>query len=204
MSVATVDTPEELSALHRPGCVAVLWWRQPITSFQDWIDALAPEQLPTARLILCAQDVRPALTSISTVFGTPECAERSLLIDDVAALAEIFAGLMRASHLRLRLDVMTSNACRDFQFDPVPARLICTYRGTGTQYSISTDVVESRQVFTVPTGVPIVMRGAYGPGHLRSGLRYRAPPIEGLGETRLVLDLDPVRCQELPTHQLPH
>ena len=63
--------------------------------------------------------------------GLPDGAERARLVDDAAALADIFAGLMRARHLRLRFDVVTTNACRKFHIDAVTARLICTYRGTG-------------------------------------------------------------------------
>jgi hypothetical protein len=113
-------------------------------------------------------------------------------VDDIAALAEIFAGLMRARWLRLRLDVVTTNACRRFHIDAVTARLVCTYRGTGTQYGISTDGAEPRRIFTVPTGSPIVLRGTLWPEHPRSGLLHRSPPIEGTGETRALLVLDPV------------
>jgi hypothetical protein len=113
-------------------------------------------------------------------------------VDDIAALAEIFAGLMRARWLRLRLDVVTTNACRRFHIDAVTARLVCTLRGTGTQYGISTDGAEPRRVFTVPTGSPIVLRGTLWPEGPRSGLLHRSPPIEGTGETRALLVLDPV------------
>jgi len=43
-----------------------------------------------------------------------------------------------------------------------------------------------------PTGAPILLRGTLWPEHPRSGLLHRSPPIEGTGETRLVLVLDPV------------
>jgi hypothetical protein len=66
------------------------------------------------------------------------------------------------------------------------------YRGTGTQYGISTDGAEPRRIFTVPTGAPILLRGTRWPEHPRSGLLHRSPPIEGTGETRAVLVLDPV------------
>lgn len=88
----------------------------------------------------------------------------------------------------LRLDVVTRNACRRFHIDAVTARLVCTYRGTGTRYGVSTGGGEPRRVFTVPTGSPIVLRGMRWPETPLSGLLHRSPPIEGTGETRLVLD----------------
>jgi hypothetical protein len=192
IGVGVAERPEGLSALHRPGCAAVIWRRQPLPAFQSWIDTLDPRLLPQARLILRPQAVRDAAAQVCEACGTPACPEREHLVDDIAALAEIFAGLMRARWLRLRLDVVTTNACRRFHIDAVTARLVCTWRGTGTQYGISTDGAEPRRVFTVPTGSPIVLRGTLWPERPRSGLLHRSPPIEGTGETRLLLVPDPV------------
>ena len=190
--VGVADTPEGLSAINRPGYAAAIWRRQPLPSFQGWVDRLDPARLPRARLILRPAAVRDAVTALCDDAGTPEGTERTKLVDDVAALADIFSGLMRASFLRLRLDVVTTNACRKFHIDAVTARLICTYRGTGTQYGLSTDGAGPRRVFTVPTGAPILLRGTLWPENPRAGLLHRSPPIDGTGETRLVLVLDPI------------
>lgn len=188
-AVAVADTPEELSAIHKPGSAAAIWRRQPLPTFQTWIDALDPARLPQARLILRPADVRAAGSELCAAAGTPECPERDLLIDDICALADIFVGLMPSPFLRLRLDVVTTDACRKFHIDAVTARLVCTYRGRGTQYGIGKN---PRRIFTVATGAPVLLRGTLWPETPRSGLLHRSPPIAGTGETRLVLVLDPV------------
>ena len=104
----------------------------------------------------------------------------------------VFARLAPAPYLRLRFDVVTTNACRKFHVDFITARLICTYRGPGTQYGISADGSEPRRVFSVPTGAPILLRGKLWPERPNSGLLHRSPAIEGTGETRSVLVLDPI------------
>lgn len=192
IGAGVADTPEGLSAIHRPGCAAAIWRRQPLPGFQPWIDTLGPDVLPTARVILRPDTVREAAAEICDASGTPAGPQRDRLVDDIAALADIFAGLMRARWLRLRLDVVTTNACRRFHLDAVTARLVCTYRGTGTQYGISTDGGAPQRIFTVPTGAPFVLRGTLWPERPRSGLLHRSPPIEGTGQTRLVLVLDPI------------
>lgn len=204
IGVGVADTPEGLSAIHRPGCAAAIWRRNPLPEFQSWIDALEPAQLPSARVVLRPEDVRRAVVQVCEASGTPDCRERLRLVDDTAALAGLFAGLMRASYLRLRFDVVTTNACAKFHIDAVTARLVCTYRGTGTQYGISTDGAEPRRVFTVPAGAPILLRGKLWPEQPKSGLLHRSPPIEGTGETRLVLVLDPVEDPDFASHQLAH
>lgn len=191
-SISLAEAPEDLSAIHQPGCNAAIWHRQTLPGFQTWIDEIDPGQLPKARVILHPQQVHDAASHICDVCGTPNCPERALLIDDVAALAGIFAGLMHAQYLSLRLDVVTTNACRKFHVDTVTARLICTYRGTGTQYGISVGSVDPQVVHTVPTCAPILLRGKLWPEQTQQNLLHRSPPIEGTGETRLVLVLDPI------------
>lgn len=195
--VGLTDEPEGLSAIKHPGCAAAIWRRQPVNNFQSWIDTLEPEQLPKARMIVPFWNVREAASQICDICGTPNCHERNQLVDDTAALAEIFVGLMPASHLQLRFDVVTTNACRKFHIDAVTARLVCTYRGTGTQYGVSTDGAEPQQIFTVPTGAPILLRGTLWPEEPSSSLRHRSPPIEGTGETRLLLVLDQINDEEV-------
>ncbi|WP_424832293.1 DUF1826 domain-containing protein [Ruegeria sp.] len=190
--VAIAETPEALSAIRDQGCAAVVWRRNPLQRFQSWIDALPPECLPKARLILRPEAVRQAVLEVCEASGTPNDSERDSLVDDVAALSDIFADLMGAEWLRLRLDVVTTNACRRFHIDAITARLVCTYRGTGTQCGISTDGTEPGRIFTVPTAAPILLRGTRWPEQPASGLLHRSPPIEGSGQTRLVLVLDPV------------
>jgi hypothetical protein len=191
-SVRLADTPEGLAVIHRPDCAAAIWRRSPAPTFQAWIDALHPDLLPRARVMLRPEDVREAATQICETCGTPESPERAMLVDDTAVLARIFADLMRARFLALRFDVIATNACRKFHIDTVTARLVCTYRGTGTQYGFPTVDADPPEIFTVATGAPILLRGKLWPERPTAGLRHRSPPIEGTGETRLVLVLDPI------------
>lgn len=192
VGVGVAYTPEALSEFVRPDIAAAIWRRQPLPGFQSWIDSLDLELLPNARVTLRPDDARETITQICDVAETPDCPERQTLIDDAAALADIFAGLTQSRYLQLRFDVVTTNACRKFHVDVVTARLVCTYRGTGTQYGISTDGADPSRIFTVPTGAPILLRGKLWPPRPDSGLVHRSPPIEGTGETRLLLVLDPV------------
>lgn len=190
--VFVAQKARDLSAIRRPGCAAAIWRRQPAPGFQAWIDGLDPARLPRARIILRPQAVRAAAVQICEVSGTPDSVERDVLVEDIATLADMFAELMHARWLRVRLDVVTTNACRRFHVDAVTARLLCTYRGTGTHYGVSTNGDTPVHIHTVPTGAPILLRGTLWPEMPRSGVLHRSPPIEGTGETRLVLVIDPV------------
>lgn len=196
VGVAVADYPEGLAAILKPGCAAAIWRRQPEHRFQNWIDRLDPSALPAGRIMLRPDTVQAAVTDLCDIAGTPVCPEREQLIGDMAALSDLFAKLVQTPYLRLRLQPVTSNACRKFHIDVMTARLICTYRGQGTQYGISTDGQDPTRVFSVATGAPILLRGTLWPEKPLSGLLHRSPPIEGTGETRLVLVLDVVNDPE--------
>lgn len=201
--VDLASTPEGLAAIHQPGCAAVIWSRTPLPAFQSWLNDLAPEHLPRTRMILRPERVRAALQALTQTAGTPAGTGREMLINDVSAMADIFARVTGAPYLRLRLDVISGNACRKFHIDAVTARLVCTYRGTGTQCGTAPDGAEPNRIFTVPTGAPIILRGTLWPAQPDTGLLHRSPPIEGTGETRLVLVLDPVAdLENEPEHEV--
>lgn len=192
VGVGIADTPEGLATIHKPGCAAVIWRRQLLQGVEAWIDQLFPSRLPSARLILRADAVPGAVEDLCEIAGLDAGPERAWLEADIADLARHFAEIMQAPYLRLRLDVVTTNACSKFHIDAITARLICTYRGRGTQYGISTDGAEPGRVFQVTTGTPMILRGTLWPETPPSGLLHRSPPIAGTGETRLVLVLDPI------------
>ncbi|ETX13710.1 hypothetical protein OCH239_07010 [Roseivivax halodurans JCM 10272] len=191
--VVSTPSPHGMRDIRTSEVGGVIWDREPLASFQTWIGGLRPSRLPKARVILRPAAIRDAVTAACDNAGTPDGPERRRLIDDVAALAHIFSDVMDARWMRLRVDVVTGNACRRFHVDRITARLVCTYRGTGTQYGVSETGDEDPQtIHTVATGSPLVMRGTLWPTRPDQGLRHRSPPIEGTGETRLVLVLDPV------------
>ncbi|MEO0402769.1 MAG: DUF1826 domain-containing protein [Pseudomonadota bacterium] len=192
VGVGIADTPDDLSVIHKPGCAAAIWRRQPPVGFRNWINGLDPQQLPRARLLLHPDTVPEAIAQWCDSSNLDHSEERNWLEADVAELAKQFTALMDAPYLRLRMDVINTNACRKFHIDAIHARLICTYSGTGTQYGISTNGDEPTRVFTVPTGAPMILRGTLWPADPPAGLLHRSPPIAGTGETRLVLVIDPL------------
>lgn len=192
VGVGVADDPASLGVFREPGCAAAVWRRQTPPDVQSWLDGLDPDILPRGRVILPTNAVAETVGHLCDMSGLPAGPERDWLQQDIVSLADMFADLMGADFLRLRLDVVTTNACRKFHIDAITGRLVCTYRGTGTQYGVSADGDDPKRVVTVQTGVPILLRGTLWPAEPASGLLHRSPPIEGTGETRLVLVLDPV------------
>lgn len=192
IGVGIADDPANLDVFLRPGCAAAIWRRQIPKNVGSWLDGLADDNLPSARVVLQPSDTLHALQHLFDAVHLPEGPERTWLESDITILAEIFSDLLKLRYVRLRLDVVTTNACRKFHVDAITARLVCTYRGTGTQYAVLPQGDEPIKVFTVQRGAPILLRGSLWPHPPITGLVHRSPPIEGTGEKRLLLALDPV------------
>ena len=192
VGVCVTSTPKGLSSIKDPDCSAAIWKRETAANFQNWIDSLHPADLPRARIMLRAELVRDAMTDLADAHALPDCDGRTMLIDDIAALAAMFSIIVNSRYLRLRLDLIETNACRNFHIDALTARLICTYRGRATQYGNGAMGHEPKDIHDVPTGSPIILRGTSWRSAAEPGLLHRSPPIEGTGETRLVLVLDPI------------
>lgn len=194
--VAVVEDVIGLEAFRAKNCAATLWNRQIPQEILKWMNAIDPDALPVGRCIVRAVETGPMVRSFCDKVGLPKGPERSWFEQDVASLAGIFSDLMRTPHIRLRMDMVTTNACRKFHVDAIVGRLVCSYRGPGTQYGTGQNGKDPNRVFTVPTGAPILLRGSLWPETPRSGLLHRSPPIETTGETRLVVVLDPMNHPE--------
>ena len=190
--VSVVRDERGLESFRDSACAAAIWHREMPDDVTAWLSNLETKALPNGRVVLQAKTVEDTVRRLCDISETPKGQQRDWLIADIYNLAQSFAALMRAPYLRLRLQAVTTNACRKFHLDAITGRLVCTYRGIGTQYGTSDQGDEPEQVFTVPTGDPILLRGTLWPADPSSGLLHRSPPIEGTGETRLVLVLDPI------------
>ena len=190
--VAFVDEVEGLVQLFDGNTAGVIWRRRVHKRMQSWLDTLPVDQLPTGRIVLPVQKVRSAVTELMNISEMPGCSERELLLDDICLLAHEFNELFAPAYLRLRFDVVTTNKCPKFHIDHVAARLLCTYRGAGTEYSFLDDQKRPAEIFTTPNCAAIVLRGAKWPTDRANNLVHRSPEINDGNETRLLFVIDPV------------
>jgi Protein of unknown function (DUF1826) len=122
--------------------------------------------------------------------GFRELCAHSLLLDDIIMLANLYAAIVQDELLEIRLDHVTTNACRKFHTDYVTARLICAYVGPGTEWLNAEDANscgcgEAHNIQRMNTGDVGLFKGWLWSS--KSPVIHRSPPIEGTGEERLVL-----------------
>lgn len=134
VSIAETNVPERLDTICRDDVEVAIWRRTLAASLCDWLDGLPADKLPSIRATVTASEIGSAVDAVCDRYGTPNGFHRRLWIDDIAGLTARFAEIMQLQDVDFRLDVINTDACARFHADNVRARLICTYRGPGTEY----------------------------------------------------------------------
>ena len=117
------------------------------------------------------------------------------LLHDIRALAVLFAMLRGTPQaVRVRLEAMEGRGCWRWHADAVPARLLCTYHGPGTEVLDSiagADAARSLPADTrglvLPAGAVALLKGEAHPSGRGRGCIHRSPQQAG---PRLLLCLD--------------
>lgn len=170
---------EDWRRIRDPACPIVIEQRaQPVS---DSAMALLLDQAPFA---IRAEGDIPAL--LAQLAALPDA-----LRADAAALAQRFMALMGVDSVRVRVEGITTNACKKVHMDYTDVRLITTYSGPGTDF-VPHGVDPDGNICClerVPTGAVALFKGrSFAPDH--APCLHRSPPIEGSGERRLVLVID--------------
>lgn len=172
-----------LDAIARPGAALAIWWRPLPDALRAALAALDLDTVDDVSLHLAADEpIDGALTEAG--YPGPVAA---LLAGDIGLLVRRHAALTGEDRLRLRLEVIETDACRRFHADYVTLRLLCSYVGPGTQWCRA-DAADA--ICEVPTGAVGVFKGRelLDP----PTVLHRSPPIVASGRRRLVLTIDPL------------
>ena len=165
-----------------------------------WLATLPEAQLPLCQLELQPADTLARLQAAFDASGTPRGVMQQALLHDISLLVGHFADIVGCTSVRLRLDAISTDACRRWHRDCVPLRLITTYRGPGTEWlppaqgaaamaQPDEDMAGSEQL--APFDVALFKGCGWAGIDHDTGIVHRSPRIAGLGVTRLVLVLNP-------------
>ena len=129
----------------------------------------------------------------------PAAAPLDLLLD-IRRLAVAFAAIADVRTVRIRLEGITGPACHRWHADAVGLRLLCTYRGVGTEWlPLAGGARTARELdaarlpcprATIATGAVAMLKGEGFPGNAGSGCIHRSPPAGPGKRARLLLCID--------------
>lgn len=192
--------PVALQAITLDDVELAVWQRSLDAPWWTWLQAWPADRLPACRTTLEAGEAAAALRAACDAAGARAAPWCDSFIEDASTLTRLFASVAGCDTVHLRLDVTDGDGCRRWHRDCVPTRLVCTYRGPGTQWVPPAigDVVlvhaddDVPQALALPLGHVAVFKGCGWPGRGDDrGIVHRSPRIAGSGQVRLVLVLDP-------------
>ncbi len=189
-SAAVSSSPEVLGEIRDPDCNIAVWQREACSQYDTLVRAPAEDIRFQSPLSL----LRPSLDQQleGCAFAAPSA--KHAFIEDVAGLATRYCEILKLRELEVRLEFVSTNSCRKWHADYVQARLITTLVGPGTQWLTNDDAQRVRggadplRINSMSPGDVGIFKGKMATD---TPAVHRSPPIEGTGETRLLLVLNP-------------
>lgn len=174
---ATVSGDEAvLLEILRPEVALALWLRpEP----PGWRRMTAPLLAAAPFRATCEDTPDAAVDGLLAALGQPV---PMALAADITRLATIFAAIAGHERVRLRLDGVTHDSCRRFHMDAIGLRLLCTYRGEGTQWTMCGP--ECAAPHQAPACAVALLKGSRSLPAPPAGCLHRSPPVSRLPEGR--------------------
>ncbi len=200
---AAGNQPDVLHQILDPGVNLSLWQRPAQTAITRELSTLQASHLPDVR---CPTSLDSFDDDVGTLLQQQDLdplAFSNWRID-LRRLADLYFSVSENRDVTLRLVTTDDDECRRFHIDRTHLRLLCTYRGPGTEWLTDAQVNRVAQASGAPNDCIIrfgdpsqfepfwvgILKGDAYPGNAGHGLVHRSPPIAGSGQTRVLFCLD--------------
>ncbi|MBN9697984.1 MAG: DUF1826 domain-containing protein [Zoogloea sp.] len=147
----------DLTHIFDPEVQLAQWLRPVDTVISDWLETHV-DALGCGFRQSLARGARPDLG------GLPPGPGRDALADDLSMLVDMLRELLDADRVGVRLEVVRKAMCPRLHVDRVGVRMLCTYRGEGTEWVDETHV-DRRFLGAAAGGASDECSGLLNPGH---------------------------------------
>ncbi|MDJ0892648.1 MAG: DUF1826 domain-containing protein [Gammaproteobacteria bacterium] len=199
----TGDRTSVLRRIVNPGVNLCLWQRPALPAVTGELLSLKASHLPDVRCWTSSTSFDDDVSTLLQQQGLDPFAFKNWRTD-LRRLADAFLSISEGRDVALRLETTDDDGCRRFHVDRTHLRLLCTYRGPGTEWLTDAQVDREAQRTGAPNeriirfGKPSrfepfwvgILKGDAYPGNAGRGLVHRSPPIAGSGQTRVLFCLD--------------
>jgi hypothetical protein len=197
------EDPRILHRINEPEVNLSLWQRTPLQTVAGEVAGLLATDLPDVRCRTSSATFDEDMGALLKGQGLDPQAFSGWLAD-LRGLADHFFSVGAGRDVTARLETTDHDGCRRYHVDRTHLRLLCTYRGPGTEWLTDEQVDRDAQANGAPNerivrfGEPSrfqpfwvgILKGDAYPGNGGRGLVHRSPPIAGSGQTRLLFCLD--------------
>lgn len=198
-----VNELANLSLIHEPDVNLVYYKRSPDEEIDQCVKSLMMHSFKGINAMISRQTldgvVMDHLNSVEL-----ETTGKIKIEKDIIEIASMFFKITGASSLRLILKVITDDACRKFHTDAYDLRLLCTYSGKGTEWindrfvdrkqlrvGKNEDIIkDASKIRCMEPFEVAILKGEVPSRPKDKGIVHRSPPLQNIGEKRLLLRLD--------------
>jgi hypothetical protein len=200
---AISDAALDLTRIFDPQ-IQLAQWRRPVEPvIADWLEMHADDLGSGFRQTL-APGQTPDLGRLPAGSG------RDALAVDLALLAEMLGELLDAPTIGLRLEVVRQAMCPRLHVDRVGIRMLCTYRGPGTEWVEAASVDRrflgaasggkpdessgllqaGHRIKAIPPYTVALLKGSLWQGNDGRGIVHRSPAVHETQAPRVLVALD--------------
>lgn len=213
-STAITDVRRSVLRKVRQSRLDLALWERPLPQPLTALCATVVDRREAVSLDVTAVPGRPLRLALSRHAFFQKSRSRKtldLLLEDFVSLATDFANVIECTAVRVRFDLVADDGCVVFHVDSLPARMLCTYAGGGTQWADESHirraelglqgrtprkanaaiVPDPAHIRTMPTGAVAIFKGRLWPGGESRGLVHRSHPVCCADHARLRLVIDP-------------
>ena len=197
------DQPDVLHRILEPGVNLSLWQRPVQSAIAQELSSLQASDLPDVRCSTSSSSFDDDVCGLLRRQGLDSTAFTSWRLD-LRKLADLYFSVSENRRVKMRLETTDANNCHRFHADRTRLRLLCTYRGPGTEWlteaqvdrwslsngSANEDIIRFGEPTRFMSFWVGIMKGSAYPGNAGHGLVHRSPPIAGSGQTRVLFCLD--------------
>lgn len=198
---AVADDALGLTRIFEPEIQLAQWRRAPDSEISGWLEAHADRLGGGLRQTLSPG--RPP-----DLGGLPAGAGRDALAEDLMLLAEMLSELLDAPTIGLRLEVVQQAMCPRLHVDRVGVRMLCTYRGPGTEW-VEDHLIDRRflgagsgglsdetsgllhpdhDIESIPPFTVALLKGSLWQGNAGRGIVHRSPAVKRPPRVLVALD----------------
>jgi hypothetical protein len=194
------DHPDVLSHILDPDVNLGLWQRPGDRTITSELSKLRPMHLADVRCSTSPATFDDDVSRLLQQQGLDAMAFINWRID-LQRLANRCFVISKGRDVSLRLETTADDGCRRFHVDHTHLRLLCTYRGPGTQW-LADQGANRGDMHAAPsgdgdfiqatTGEIVLLKGSLWQGNDAFGAIHRSPKPEAATSLRTLVTLDPL------------
>lgn len=199
--VALLDA---LNGIHIRGKSLVIWDRPVLPAIGLELENVGADAFPDVRARVHSGKVRDGLAALISAQGYDALSAFPGWLDNMTRLSEVFFDFAGHRPVTVRLETLARTGCPRFHVDHSYLRLVCTYRGPGTEWLDDAQVDRAAQASGAPNEAIVrfghprcmptfavgLMKGYGYPGCADAGLVHRSPAVEPGDPARVLFCLD--------------